>query len=95
MKAELNRCYQLIADGFSLITIGADKRPNILWKEYQTKPMNKDTFTNFYQMPKTEGVGVICGFENIEVIDIKCIDLTGRLHHISLPVYPDGGSLAH
>ena len=23
----------------------------------------------------------------IEVIDIKCIDLTGRLHHISLPVY--------
>ena len=26
--------------------------------------------------------------ENIEVIDLKCIDLTGRLHHISLPVYP-------
>jgi len=26
---------------------------------------------------------------NIEVIDIKCIDLTGRLHHISLPVYPE------
>jgi glutamine synthetase len=25
---------------------------------------------------------------NIEVIDLKCIDLTGRLHHISLPVYP-------
>ena len=23
----------------------------------------------------------------IEVIDLKCIDLTGRLHHISLPVY--------
>ena len=26
---------------------------------------------------------------NIEVIDLKCIDLTGRLHHISLPVYPN------
>jgi glutamine synthetase len=25
---------------------------------------------------------------NIEVIDLKCIDLSGRLHHISLPVYP-------
>lgn len=25
----------------------------------------------------------------IEVIDLKCIDLTGRLHHISLPVYPN------
>ena len=24
---------------------------------------------------------------NIELIDLKCIDLTGRLHHISLPVY--------
>jgi glutamine synthetase len=26
---------------------------------------------------------------NIEVIDLKCIDLTGRLHHISLPAYPN------
>ena len=25
----------------------------------------------------------------IEVIDLKAIDLTGRLHHISLPVYPN------
>jgi glutamine synthetase len=24
---------------------------------------------------------------NIEIIDLKCIDLTGRLHHVSLPVY--------
>ena len=24
----------------------------------------------------------------IEVIDLKCVDLAGRLHHISLPVYP-------
>lgn len=25
---------------------------------------------------------------NIEFIDLKCIDLSGRLHHITLPVYP-------
>ncbi|MCC7159164.1 MAG: type I glutamate--ammonia ligase, partial [Ignavibacteria bacterium] len=25
--------------------------------------------------------------KSIEVVDIKCIDLTGRLHHISLTVY--------
>jgi glutamine synthetase len=25
---------------------------------------------------------------NVEFIDLKCIDLTGRLHHISLPTYP-------
>ncbi|NUM72409.1 MAG: glutamine synthetase beta-grasp domain-containing protein, partial [Ignavibacteriaceae bacterium] len=24
---------------------------------------------------------------NIEVIDLKCLDLTGKLHHISLPVH--------
>jgi len=26
--------------------------------------------------------------KKIEIIDMKCIDLQGRLHHISLPVYP-------
>lgn len=26
---------------------------------------------------------------NIEFVDLKCIDLTGRLHHITLPVYPN------
>ncbi|MGE5400291.1 MAG: type I glutamate--ammonia ligase [Ignavibacteriales bacterium] len=25
---------------------------------------------------------------NIEIIDLKCIDLSGRLHHISLPFFP-------
>src|ERR1035438_784142 len=25
---------------------------------------------------------------NIEFIDLKCIDLSGRLHHITLPSYP-------
>jgi glutamine synthetase len=25
--------------------------------------------------------------KNIELVDLKCIDLTGRLHHVSLPVY--------
>ncbi|MFA6597484.1 MAG: type I glutamate--ammonia ligase [Ignavibacteriaceae bacterium] len=25
----------------------------------------------------------------IEVIDLKCIDLSGRLHHISLPIFPN------
>jgi glutamine synthetase len=27
--------------------------------------------------------------EKIEIIDLKCIDLTGYLHHISLPVFPN------
>lgn len=27
--------------------------------------------------------------KKIEIIDLKCIDLTGYLHHISLPVFPN------
>ena len=33
-----------------------------------------------------EEVNLLIKEKNIEVIDLKAIDLTGRLHHISLPV---------
>ena len=47
IKTEIERCNRMFDDGFSLITVGADKVPNIKWKEYQTTPMNKDTFFQF------------------------------------------------
>jgi glutamine synthetase len=34
-----------------------------------------------------KGINDFIKKNKIEVIDLKCIDLTGRLHHISLPVY--------
>ena len=55
IKTEIERCNRMFDDGFSLITVGADKVPNIKWKEYQTTPMNKDTFFNFYQLASTAG----------------------------------------
>lgn len=76
-KTELSRCLRLLDNGFSLITVNENKVPNIQWKEYQTKAMSKDHFQNFYSMEKTKGIGIITGFENLEVIDVdlKVIDL--------------------
>ena len=34
-----------------------------------------------------KGINDFIKRNKIEVIDLKCIDLTGRLHHLSLPVY--------
>jgi glutamine synthetase len=36
---------------------------------------------------KLNGLNTLIKKNKVEVIDLKCIDLTGRLHHISLPVY--------
>lgn len=69
-KPDINRCNRLFDDGFSLITVNDNKIPNIKWKEYQTSPMNKDTFENFYTLPSTKGVGIITGYADLEVLDI-------------------------
>ena len=71
----LERCYRLLDTGFSLITAQADKKPNQLtWKQYQTNAITKDEFRKAYisetTSTKTEIVGIITGFNNLEVIDI-------------------------
>ena len=70
IKTELSKCNRLLDDGFSLITVSSNKVPNIRWKEYQTTPMKKDTFENFYNLPTSNGVGIITGYGNLEVIDV-------------------------
>lgn len=69
-KPDLARCNKLLDDGFSLITVNENKIPNIRWKEYQTSAMKKDTFENFYQLPNSKGVGIVCGYSDLEVLDI-------------------------
>ena len=69
-KPDLARCNKLLDDGFSLITVNENKIPNIRWKEYQTSAMKKDTFENFYQLPTSKGVGIVCGYSDLEVLDI-------------------------
>lgn len=63
-------CFNLLDNGFSLITVSDDKRPNIKWKEYQTAPMSKNAFENFYNMGNSLGVGIVTGYNNLEVIDV-------------------------
>lgn len=69
-KPSLQSCLTLLNNGFSLITVSENKQPNIKWKEYQTQAMTADAFENFYNLPNTHGVGIVTGFDNLEVIDI-------------------------
>lgn len=55
---------------FSLLTVGDNKRPNIKWKEFQNKKISVDDFIKNINNPTTKGLGIITGFEDLEVIDI-------------------------
>jgi len=78
----LSRARQLIDNNLSLITIGDKKLPNFPWKLQQTTQLSKDAFEKNYnyqggiikkdgtEIPKTCGVGIVTGYNNLEVIDI-------------------------
>jgi len=70
MKISLERCKKLIDSGLSLITIGDKKVPNTTWKDSQTTPLNKAKFEANYSLSTTNGVGIVTGYDNLEVIDI-------------------------
>lgn len=66
----LDRCRQLIDTGYSLITVGENKIPNIKWKQYQSEQPDKDDFSKLYDLPTTKNVGIVTGFWNVECLDI-------------------------
>ena len=70
MKIAISKLNRLIDDGYSLITIGDKKVPNIKWKEFQTKPMSKEDFAKVYDLPTTQGQGLCTGYNGLEVIDV-------------------------
>ena len=64
-------------DHFSLITVGENKRPNYSWKKCQTEKLTRDQFTKQIRysggtdnLEPTKGIGIVTGFEHLEVIDI-------------------------
>ena len=79
---ELSKCNRLIDDGFSLITVSNNKKPNFSWKRSQTIPLSKNDFLKQYlykggivkkdglELPITENVGIVTGYGGLEVIDI-------------------------
>lgn len=69
-KPDLERCYRLLDEGFSLLTVGENKQPNIKWKELQNTPLTKEQFTSTYNRLETQGVGIITGYQHLECIDV-------------------------
>jgi hypothetical protein len=55
---------------FSLITVTSEKIPNHKWKEQQTKRLSPEEFQRHLENPTTANVGIVTGFEDLEVIDI-------------------------
>lgn len=78
---ELNKALKYL-DYFSIITVSEKKVPNFPWKEYQTTKISKKKFTEQYnykggifkkdntEIPSTNNFGIVCGFEDLEVVDI-------------------------
>ena len=69
-KLPLSKLCKMLADGYSIITIGDKKQPNFKWKSLQTTPLTKDELTQRYNAPSTLGQGYCTGYNNIEVIDV-------------------------
>ena len=67
---KLDFCKRLLDSDLSLITIGDKKVPNIKWKQFQDKAMSKADFEKVYTLPSTKGVGILTGYNNLEVIDV-------------------------
>jgi len=82
MKTDIGKCKKLLDSGFSLVTVGINKIPNFPWKKYQTEIINKSEFEKQYnyaggiikkdgtEIEPTTGIGVITGFNRLEVLDI-------------------------
>lgn len=81
-KPTLDKCFRLLQEGYSLLTVGENKRPNFTWKKNQTEPLNKTEFEKRYnysggitkkdgeELTPTFNVGIITGYNNLEVLDI-------------------------
>lgn len=82
MKPSIEKCFELIDRGFSLISCSETKAPNFPWKKSQTKPLDESAFRKNYnysggiyykngdEIPPTNAVGIVCGYGDLEVIDI-------------------------
>lgn len=82
MKTDIGKCKKLLDSGFSLLTVGIDKIPNFPWKKHQTELPKKADFEKNYnysgglykkdgaEIEPTTGIGIITGYNGLEVIDI-------------------------
>ena len=86
--------FSLIEKGFSITTLGEDKRANFAWSKYQKEIISKDQFSKYFdykggiykkdgfEIKPTTGVALICGFKDLEVIDVDCKVIKGGAKEI-------------
>ena len=55
---------------FSVITVGDNKQPNFKWKNCQTEKLTDEQFSKQFNTSTTKGIGIVTGYEFLEVIDI-------------------------
>lgn len=55
---------------FSLLLVGENKVPFGKWKELQTEKMKPDDLVTRLKDPNVKGIGIITGFDFLEVIDV-------------------------
>lgn len=67
---DIGRCNQLLDSGFSIITVGEEKKPNISWKPFQSRAATKEEFLKNYKKSTTKNVGIVTGYNNLECLDI-------------------------
>jgi hypothetical protein len=62
--------------GLSIIPIGQNKKPTILWKQYQQKPMNEATLKRNLLAPAVTGIAAVCGAVscNLLIIDFDILE---------------------
>lgn len=78
MNIDLKR----LNDQFALLTVGENKVPNFSWAKQQKEKLSFDEFAKRYnykggifkkdgsEIPETKAVGIVTGFEDLEVIDV-------------------------
>lgn len=83
---ELSRANRLLDEGFSLVTLGANKVANYKWGDQQQRPLSKQELERRYnyrggyfyitkdgdklELPATEHIAIITGYDFMEVIDV-------------------------
>jgi hypothetical protein len=66
----LEYCNKLLQCGLSLLVSDKNKKPIHSWHELQNKPATKEQFEKYYNLPDAGNIGILTGYNNIEVIDI-------------------------
>jgi len=69
-KPNINDCFSLLDSGYSLMPIAENKVPLMKWEHLRSKPFSKVDFEKAYSNPKTQGIGLITGVNDLEVIDV-------------------------